>query len=283
MKIKYLIPTLATATTLGTNAAIIMEDSFEIGGAGYTAGDLVGQNPAIAGATGNWFTNAGNSQTVSATGLSYANLQTSGGSVDANDASGQRNGRNLSVTYTDASDATVYISFLMQLGEAGGNGSYRAFELHDTTLGASDGGMADGTNRQFQLGVHNGDFGTNGIGFRAANDGAFDAELSATRNLDVNLFVIKLELSSTAASDSATVWMNPTTGTAGDPASGGVTVSGFDITFDTIALARFAGDGTTWDELRVGDTFLDVTPVPEPSSTALLGLGGLALILRRRK
>jgi len=28
---------------------------------------------------------------------------------------------------------------------------------------------------------------------------------------------------------------------------------------------------------------VDVTPVPEPSSTALLGLGGLALILRRRK
>ena len=27
----------------------------------------------------------------------------------------------------------------------------------------------------------------------------------------------------------------------------------------------------------------DYTPVPEPSSTALLGLGGLALILRRRK
>ena len=27
----------------------------------------------------------------------------------------------------------------------------------------------------------------------------------------------------------------------------------------------------------------DITPIPEPSSTALLGLGGLALILRRRK
>ena len=27
----------------------------------------------------------------------------------------------------------------------------------------------------------------------------------------------------------------------------------------------------------------DITPVPEPSTTALLGLGGLALILRRRK
>jgi hypothetical protein len=33
-----------------------------------------------------------------------------------------------------------------------------------------------------------------------------------------------------------------------------------------------------WDEVR-----LDIAAVPEPSTTALLGLGGLALILRRRK
>ena len=32
-----------------------------------------------------------------------------------------------------------------------------------------------------------------------------------------------------------------------------------------------------------GIQIIDTTPVPEPSSTALLGLGGLALILRRRK
>ena len=33
----------------------------------------------------------------------------------------------------------------------------------------------------------------------------------------------------------------------------------------------------------IDDVTLDYTPVPEPSSAALLGLGGLALILRRRK
>jgi len=32
-----------------------------------------------------------------------------------------------------------------------------------------------------------------------------------------------------------------------------------------------------------GDIFLSVTAVPEPSSTALLGLGGLALMLRRKR
>lgn len=34
---------------------------------------------------------------------------------------------------------------------------------------------------------------------------------------------------------------------------------------------------------RIGDVIISATAIPEPSSTALLGLGGLALILRRRK
>jgi hypothetical protein len=45
-----------------------------------------------------------------------------------------------------------------------------------------------------------------------------------------------------------------------------------------IELVTSAGVQTLWDNVR-----LDAETVPEPSTTALLGLGGLALILRRRK
>lgn len=41
--------------------------------------------------------------------------------------------------------------------------------------------------------------------------------------------------------------------------------------------------GGELDAIRFGESWNDVTGVPEPSSAALLGLGGLALILRRRK
>jgi len=46
----------------------------------------------------------------------------------------------------------------------------------------------------------------------------------------------------------------------------------------------FTGGGGTHNENAGGSNFTATfTTVPEPSSTALLGLGGLALILRRRK
>lgn len=97
--------------------------------------------------------------------------------------------------------------------------------------------------------------------------------------------------------------------------SSGVTDSGvgFSTSFKTISLKRdtatdytlsidgtdftsltLANSATAIDEIRVfnstsgsgNDVLFNnfvVTPVPEPSSAALLGLGGLALILRRRK
>lgn len=61
---------------------------------------------------------------------------------------------------------------------------------------------------------------------------------------------------------------------------------GFFLGTDTRTNRFFTGD---MDDVRVYDEALDATAianlaaVPEPSSTALLGLGGLALMLRRRR
>jgi len=132
--------------------------------------------------------------------------------------------------------------------------SYRAFELHD-------GGFSDGENRQFQLGFQTGDFGTSGggfeYGFRISQTD--ESMLLFSNTEEPTLFVVKLDLSDVAASDEVTVWQNPSLLTGLDPA-GGVSMGGLDLTFDRITFARFGNGGpTSWDELRVGSTFADVT------------------------
>ena len=72
---------------------------------------------------------------------------------------------------------------------------------------------------------------------------------------------------------------------AAAPADGGVlqTIARTDTGVRYIQLA-FDGDETSGDKWGLTEMRIDGTAVvPEPSSTALLGLGGLALILRRRK
>ena len=59
------------------------------------------------------------------------------------------------------------------------------------------------------------------------------------------------------------------------------TVTAADISAGRDHIIFHYGHGANWGE--TADVTFGITPVPEPSSAALLGLGGLAFILRRRK
>ncbi len=56
----------------------------------------------------------------------------------------------------------------------------------------------------------------------------------------------------------------------------------FQLSFDNLVASKTI-DATGTANFRVEDITLQFNTIPEPSSAALLGLGGLALILRRRK
>ncbi|MFC5051825.1 PEP-CTERM sorting domain-containing protein [Rubritalea spongiae] len=68
--------------------------------------------------------------------------------------------------------------------------------------------------------------------------------------------------------------------------SGLIDLSGLDNLSDTTVTFRWTLDGAwsnTWNNKRMGMDNITISSVPEPSSTALLGLGGIAMILRRRR
>ena len=76
----------------------------------------------------------------------------------------------------------------------------------------------------------------------------------------------------------------PTTGSTFTLATDVSGFAGSVGTFTNVnATGLGAGQSATVDYGTLNAGELTVTIVPEPSSTALLGLGGLALVLRRRK
>ena len=93
--------------------------------------------------------------------------------------------------------------------------------------------------------------------------------------------VMKLRYSSAANDDAVSLWVNPSDLGSEAGSTNFVTISGFDFWHNSamnISLASWSATSGSWDEMRVGTTWADVTPVPEPSTLALLGLTGIAAI-----
>jgi hypothetical protein len=90
------------------------------------------------------------------------------------------------------------------------------------------------------------------------------------------LLVLKAQF--TQQNDVFTLYVNPTPG-GPEPASG---VVKNDSNLGTVnGLTIYSTGAFSVDEIRVGDTFADVTPVPEPSSAAAVGVASLLLARRR--
>jgi hypothetical protein len=104
-----------------------------------------------------------------------------------------------------------------------------------------------------------------------------------------NLVVVRIDYLN--GNDSAYLWVNPTLGSQPlDSTANTNSLVGFDFSFNDIRM--FAGGQANGaqpygeallDEVRIGDTWADVTPIPEPVMASLVGLGGLALLIYRRR
>jgi hypothetical protein len=118
----------------------------------------------------------------------------------------------------------------------------------------------------------------------------------------VGKYTIRGTLNQNTQDDDFRMWINPDSGTFGgaepsgglvalaqqndiptNQGDGNAVVQTFLLRQDGTSTAGNAATSIIFDELRIGTTYADVTPVPEPTALSLLAIGLAALFARRPK
>jgi hypothetical protein len=105
---------------------------------------------------------------------------------------------------------------------------------------------------------------------------------TTTRSINSTFFIVgSYTFNPSTSDDVSQLWINPTIGSATAPSADLSATGGSDLsTIASFVLCdRIASEPSgTFDELRIGASWADVTAVPEPSSMVLAGFGALTLV-----
>lgn len=276
----FLLRFFAAAVCLGvaagtSHAAIIAYDGFS--SSDYTAGALVGQNATIAGFTGAWNNNSNIYAGGASNALTYSGVASDNTGGAYNNSNGGRAGRNFTTILggNGAAGTNVYYISLMMRNSIAIVGQYAAFEL-ESQFG----------NRNFQLGSA-ADTGFTNWGMRANDSNSLIADSGVATVVGQTVFaVLKLTYSDQAAGDSVQLWINPTNLGSEALSTNSVSLTGFDFLHNSakdFQLAAWTSGTSTWDEIRLGTEWSDVTTVPEPATWALLAFSLTTVMVMRRR
>ncbi len=247
----------------------------------YVAGDLLGQNPVIAGYSGNWSAPNGTA-VLTLPGYTYS----AGGDALLQEGfvAGQHAGPATNLRMIRSLDTAVDGAFNDYLTPGGLIGK------DDTTLWASFVMYHDAANNvAADFAFRNGTADTNkplriysawnSGTFKVASNTTTDEASLTSRNNATNFFVIKFEF--LAGNDVVTVYQNPTDFSMPSGVITGLLTTA-DVQFNRIGFERFSGapgtPGAGVDEIRFGTSWESVVAViPEPGALGLL-LAGLATL-----
>lgn len=235
-----------------------------------------GQNPTIGPTpflTGPWEAGvaAAINGAVQAQGLSFLGAPSLGGSQISTPNSAVR--RNLSEPWTETTQGTYYIGFLANFGtgnyadgEDGNDMGYRSVEFYDASNSWIFGISYNAYNSPFGRLPSNAPMHLDGFGQFSQFDGA---PASFAEDGLTHLIVLKFDLTTTAASDSLSIYLDPLT--TEEPVIFSAFVGGVDLTLGAIGgFTIYGGSGTSpvLDEMRVATTFIDALPdFPLPGDT----------------
>jgi hypothetical protein len=244
--------------SLTIHAAQLAHDGFA--DTAYPPAGISGQGPAVSGFTGTW---SGSGSISGDTNLIYApggiTLDSDGYSYIRTDGAATRPmdvstsgpfAAYLNSAQTDIggdNTGTLFGSFLMTSPNASGSGF---IELNN------------GGARSFRLGINNGAWSRRIAG---GGWGTLDGAPAVVAGV-TNLVVYSITFDRGDGRAAIDVWINPTLG-AGTPAP----TSSFDvgdvIAFDDVEMGLYFGEAGYMDEIRFGESFVDVTPFTAPIET----------------
>ncbi len=283
------------ACCASANAAALVYEPF-----GQTAGALNGKAASTTGLTGNW----SQDQTVTVVTpptLNYGDLENAGGQVSV----GNGNGTDVWVTTSSAlgdagllnDGATLWFSYVYKKSSHGGSNEHSgfAFATSQFTTGSSGpalsaAGYGFGTYNQngvlAALSYSNSTARVTSSASESLQDSTPIASPANNDRFGETLVIGRMQWNADSGlNDSLTIWTRALDDISTAPTTGGATRSALILQgqLDTITFAqRNSGGIQTYDEIRFGASFADVSPIPEPSVALLGALGVLGLLRRRR-